>query len=345
MVSASWYCNFVRIDTSGGYITREIPLVRAFFQQQFPEFANQTTLETSQDKFIQRQLIELLRDTPAEPNIHLMSECSLRCYISGQILRTCVEFDQKFGGNHGFTSNDLLGIVLNDVDITRSILNNSQQASYQPFAARILQTFNPEQSSLSTWTTMLTRQQDDLKNFLLECGVFLQSDWSILNEKEPEELQWILSHIYGLPNTEIEHACVLLSSYHSVYRSQRRQKGARGRCTPPTEEQLNEICNKAALSYSSKEVMKHLLNIAGYLRQYHVSNKTGVLPGESIDRPEIGREVDQTHLSKGGSDESENEQAAFLERYHQQLTVCLEQGIEQRSIFPPLNLTAVRKKQ
>lgn len=326
MVSASWYWRFVRIDPSGGYIAEEVDFVSAFLQQ-FSELVAETTLETDEDRTIQRQLAAA-KNTQLGSSVCFMAECALRCYISNHILRTCADLGNKFGGKHGFTVDDLLGFVLDDVDLTRSI-RSSQPDDYEPFAARILNTFDPEQSSLSTWTTMLVRQQADLNRFLLEHGIFIQSDWAILNEKEPEDLQRILSGIYRLSDSEIGRACILLRSFHLVYRQQRRQKRAKGRCPSPTDDQLNDIRNQAALSCSTKELMSQLLKIAAYLRQYQVAAKVGTPPGESIDRPEVIRQVEQTQIAEGTSDDEEDEQAALLHRYGQQLILCLDQAIEQ----------------
>lgn len=339
MVSASWYWRFVRIGSSGGYITEDVPFVSVFLQQ-FSELAAETTLETDEDRTTQRRLVAALKNTQLGSSVCFTAECALRCYISNHILRACTDLGNKFGSEHGFTVNDLLGFVLDDIDLTRSI-RSSQPDDYEPFAAKILNTFDPEESSLSTWITILVRQQADLNRFMLEHGIFVQSDWAILNEKGPEHLRRILSQIYRLPDSEIDRACILLRSFHLIYRQQRRQKGAKGRCLPPTEEQLNDIRNKATLSCSTKEVMSQLLSIAAYLRQYQVAAKVGTPPGESLDRPEVLWQVEQAQIAEGTSDDEEDEQAALLHHYREQLVLCLDQAIEQTI---DQRLTSLRRK-
>lgn len=329
MASASQYWTFVQINPSGGHITREIPPVNIFFQQQFPELTCSDTLDTKQDRLIQRQLVELLKDALAESVSRLRAEGCLRCYVSHQILYVCTDLASKFGSRHGFTPDDLLGFVLDDVDPNQPFFNSAQPGSYRPFSIQILQTFDPLESSLSTWSTMLTRRHDELNDSLLKRGVLLQSDWAILNDKEPDDLHRILTNTYHLPETEIEQACILLSSYHLVYRNSRRKQRKRGRCLPPTEEQLDAIKQMTKLSLSLNEVMAKLLEIADYLRQHHILSKVGVIDLEPIEDPEVGRQIEQGQILDGEFDDEElDEQRAWLQRCYEELIQCLDQAIE-----------------
>ncbi|NJL46409.1 MAG: hypothetical protein HC929_01400 [Leptolyngbyaceae cyanobacterium SM2_5_2] len=283
MASTSWYWTLIQLKSSGGYNTQVITSARLFFQQQFPELPGPGQVETKEDKGIQHLLITYLKDASATSTLQWQAECCLRCYISHQILFVCIDLQTKFGQNHGFRLEEVLGIVLNDVDLTKSIFNTAGDNTYLPFAADVLKTFNPQVSSLSTWTSMLTRQHPDLNDFLLEYGILQQSNWSLLNEKKPENLEIILSETLGLPTLEIERFCVLLKSYHAVYRRDRR--GCRGKCKPPSNAQLSEIQQLSGLSLSPSAILAKLIEMADYLRQHRLVSK-GRLPSVSMDDTE-----------------------------------------------------------
>ncbi len=108
------------------------------------------------------------------------------------------------------------------------------------------------------------------------------SDWAILNDTKSKQLERILSEFHHLGESEIYQACILLESYHAVYRrnrlEQRRNQLASGQaklnesCQPPTPTQLQEIARrvnaKAALSLATEEVVTQLRDLATRLREY-----------------------------------------------------------------------------
>jgi hypothetical protein len=116
------------------------------------------------------------------------------------------------------------------------------------------------------------------------------SDWAILNDAKSKQLQRILVEFHHQSASEVYRACVLLESYHSVYRrdriEQRRNQIASGQarikepCVPPTPTQLHEIAQRmnanAALSIPTEEVMIQLQELAKYLRQYQIDVKAGL---------------------------------------------------------------------
>jgi hypothetical protein len=314
MAYASRYWTLIQLDPAGGYVTREIPAAQLFLCRQFPELIHQTAVETAQDKLIQTRLVEFLGNTALASAECLWVEKCLRCYISHQILQVCVDLQNKFGENHGFTLNDLLGLVLDDVDLDQSILRQSasesskrarqMQAAYVPLAARILRSFDPKFASLSTWASMLTRQHNELNDFLLKYGVFLQSNWSLLNETAVDALQRILTETFHLPAIDIEKACTVLSSYHAVYRCDRR--GQRGRCQLPTEEQLNRILQLSKLPISPRALLNDLITLADYLRQHRLLSRGNVLPSVSIHDPDVGTAIEQTISQEQETDLQDN---------------------------------------
>lgn len=291
------------------------------------------------DQWLQRQLLASLQDESLALEDRFSAELSLRCHISEQIRSVCVALGTQFGTRHGFAWYDLLRFVMDDTDPTCSICLPDQTGAtrnrsdppaetYEHLPAKILRTFDPERSSLATWTNMLVRQSKPLKDFLLEHGVYLISDWALLNDTEPDSLRRILSQTYSIPAAQVEQACVQLNSYHEIYRSQYRRSHTRGGCQPPTLEQLNQMIDKAELSTTPKKLMQDLLEIAGDLRQYRISCRGGPLPADSIDASEEDTVLSQLSVaaSNSGSDADED-QMAFLSRYQQQLITSLDQAI------------------
>lgn len=209
---ASRYWRLVRLNVAGECITGEIIQAREFFRQQFPELAGQVEV---QDSLIQKQLLQLLHGTLenscSDARSRPLAECCLRCFISSQIQQTCIRLEDQFGGEHGFTRCDLLPFVLDNVSITGSrVLDRSQPSSYQSLVTKILQTFDPDQSGLAAWTTRLVRHCRELNACLLELGVYLVSDWAILNDTNLRQLQRIFSEFHHFTTLEIQAACILL---------------------------------------------------------------------------------------------------------------------------------------
>ena len=96
------------------------------------------------------------------------------------------------------------------------------------------------------------------------------------------QLQRILPEFHYLSDSEIHLACILLTSYHAVYRrdrlEQRRaaiksgQSKVKGRCLPPTLRQLHEIAQRINaefdLGLEPEEAETQLQTLAKRLRQY-----------------------------------------------------------------------------
>jgi hypothetical protein len=51
--------------------------------------------------------------------------------------------------------------------------------------------------------------------------VYFISDWAILNDTKSKQLQRILAEFHHLSEFEIRYSCILLESYHAVYRRDR----------------------------------------------------------------------------------------------------------------------------
>ena len=127
--------------------------------------------------------------------------------------------------------------------------------------------------------------------------MYFISDWAILNDTKPKQLQRILAEFHHLSESEIRDSCILLESYHAVYRrdrlEQRRnslksgQAKIQGRCLPPTATQLHEIARllsaKATLRLGTEEVLNHLQNLAKGLQQYRIYVRNGLRKLASLD--------------------------------------------------------------
>lgn len=199
----------------------------------------------------------------------------------------------------------------------------------RPLAATILQTFNPDRSQLSGWTRKLVRQHKVIrKDYLQPLGIYPVSDWSILNETECDDLPKILLHSHNLSAEATERACSLLKSFHEVYRVDRRTRKAKGACKPPTEEQLSRIKQTAKLSQPISTVKQSLESLANLLRPYYVSRKSGMVPTESMDLPEVQQKAERFQVEKIDADELEEERK-FLNSRRREIEICLDQAIEQ----------------
>lgn len=332
MASTSWYWTLIQLKSSGGYTRQTIAPARRFFQQLLPNLPCPDNLESKEDRQIQQQFMTLLRDVSAVESTRISAEQCLRCYISHQILYVCIDLVTKFGQDHGFTLQDVLGIVLTDVDLSQPFFNCAPLGSYRPLAAEMIANFNPQFGSLSTWASTLTRQHHDLSDFLLEHGILQQSNWALLNEKTPNDLQRILSDEFNLPAFEVEQACTLLSSYHAVYRRDRR--GRRGKCTLPTEQQLLEIQQRSRLSLSPSAVMARLMELADYLRQHRLLSK-GILPAVPMDDPDLRPklEAEATLQHPTPDPEADGMTQGLYELVNQCLDQAIKTAIDQRYTY------------
>ena len=336
MSAASRYWRAIAINAAGGHKIDEIPSARAFFLISFPEF---TVRSEVPDTLVQRQLVHWMReDTPLtiseqncqevdihEPlnhdsNTRFLAQLCLKCFISSQIERVCQRLANQFGEPHGFTCDDLLPFVL-DSDCRQYTGEAKPQhsTSYQSLADQILQSFDPEQSNLANWTSRRVKHHKELNSFLLEHGVYLVSDWAILNDTTPKQLERIFSQFHQLARVEIEEG---KQRYHAVYRTQRlkqRQAGTKSLCSPPTPEQLHQINPML----SPTIVLAKLQKMASRLREYRIYVRGGSVAKETTD-PTILADT----LPYNSAD-TIDDQTEFLQVYQQEFVSCLDRAITQ----------------
>ena len=326
------YWTLVTLDGTGDRTTRELENAKSFFTATFADLPN---INEVADTVIQQRLLELSRHANSEQS--LLAQRCLLCFISWQIQQACLQLARQFGDFHGFTERDLLAYVLDD--------DGSLQPStgYQSFAREVLQTFDPEKSLLSTWTSRKLKQHDELERFLLECGLYLVRDWAILNDTQLKQLPKILGEFHYLTPKEIEQAQKLLAAYHKIYRAERWQQlaqGSRGKCQPPTTQQLQKMVKllesnleqKGRYRLSPENVLRQLQNLAAKLRQYRIHVRGGFLATESL---ELNLYENYALIDKIAAPDSANiitdinEEEAFLKLYKQQILTSLDLALDE----------------
>ncbi|MDX2099140.1 MAG: hypothetical protein SFW36_15285 [Leptolyngbyaceae cyanobacterium bins.59] len=317
MSPPSRYWTFISIHPAGGYRAEIRPECQFFFQDCFPD---DRTLEEVPDGRVQKELIELSQSpkVPARER-HLAAFC-LRCFISDQILQVCTQLAAQFGSHHGFTCADLLPYVLNDDLRLRS--------HFVSVGQEILHSFEPHRSNLSTWTARKVKQNRELNGFLLEQGVYLISDWAILNDTRSRSLERLLREVHLQSEPSIQQTLQLLASYHAIYRHDRLRDNQAGKtCQPPTPEQLCQIADRLPESITPQAVLKRLQDLADLLRQHRIDRRGGAPKLASLDDQEAQQQIANLPTPELG--EAEQEQAAFLTDFQKQFTKCLEQAIVQ----------------
>ncbi|PZO38671.1 MAG: hypothetical protein DCF19_15835 [Pseudanabaena frigida] len=321
-MKASQYWQFLKLKATGQCIRETIANAREFFLQQFPAIddSESNTKELS-DLQVQRQLWQLSQNGEA------IAELCLRCFISNQIEQTCYQIANQFGNNHGFKHHDLLLFVLNDYIET---LRDRHPSRFISVSREILDSFDPDRSNLATWTSRKVKQNRELNAFLLEHGVYLVSDWAILNDTSQKQLERIYTEFYQTDLHSIQLSKNLLESYHAIYRVDRLQSrlnGSKGQCPPPTPEQLQKISEYLALNYSTSialtTILDRLQEMAGKLRQYRIQARGGKPHQISFDQPNLT--INSASLL--ANPEDDREAFNFLEAYRQQFEQSLEKAI------------------
>lgn len=321
------YWTLVMLNSAGSRQLKEIKIAETFFVDTFADLTNMNEVS---DALIQKQLLELSRNNSSQQS--LLAQRCLLCFISWQVENVCLTLEQKFGKFHGFTYRDLLPYVLDDDG------NLQLSSTYQCFAKEILETFNPEKSSLISWTSRKVKQHKKLNEYLLECGLYLLSDWAILNDTKLQQLQNILGEFHSLTKLEIEQAHKLLEAYHKIYRTERLRQQAnnktKGRCNPPTIQQLQRIAEvletKGIYSLSTETVMQKLQNLASQLRQYRIHIRGGLFPTDSLDKQlnENSTLIEQIPAPNTDNIIAENDEIKkFLKTYRLQILNCLDNAL------------------
>lgn len=294
------YWNLVRINPAGGYRAEKSAIAHHYIEQNYAEITESNQL--------QRLLIRDYQNGSTE------AELCLRCFISHCTLEEASSIARQFGDYYQFNQFDVLSYVLDD--------DGTLNSHYHPLSLKVLASYNPAIASLNTWATRLVRQHPDLNQFLKQQGLYLKSDWAILNSTTTKRLERILSDRFYWSANAIQTAILYLESYHSVYLSDRISEGSQGRCKEPTSEQLKRIADqlqtKLNQPISPNQVLKQLLAIAQCLRQHRLNR----YETESIDDKPI--QAEQFTVPKSESDPTDE----FLYYYRAQFVQCLNVALE-----------------
>ncbi|MBD2204537.1 hypothetical protein H6G33_20145 [Calothrix sp. FACHB-1219] len=334
MVAAKFW-EFVKLESTSKRRVEMIVAAKSYLQTQLTD-----GVELS-DAAIARHLWQQLQQshTSDTESTHLAEIC-LRCYISYQVYQVCLDLALRFGSRHGFRAEDLFPFVLDDeVILTTSEKPRVRKSTYESLATKLLKTFDPTKGTLNSWVNRYVKQNLELKRFLLQHGVLLISDWALLNNTNPKQLQRILAEMYHLTPGEIEQICQLLISYHAVYREERLQQklsGVNVRCQIPTSEQLSEIAqdlqNRTNRRLSEEAVLKQLQAIAQKLRQYRIVAQGGHISSVAYDQPEIQPIVERSLRQAAPTQitqDDETEKFEFINLYQQQFLEALDTAISQ----------------
>lgn len=306
MVDISRYWQMIALTAAGQLQRQDFPDAQRWFQ---PQFGQGLEAETLSERDCQQTLWTLIQTNGEDAPI---AQLCLRCWLSHQIEAACGQLARQFGETYSFTAADLWPLTLDD--------DGQISSTYPSLTMQILAKYDPSQSALGTWASRLTKSHPSLNRFFMEQGLYRISPWAILNDTRIPQLPKALPH---LSQSELAAASQLLSAYHRVYRSDRlkQRQGRARRCVDPTDEQLQQIVPNEVPNV----VFARLHDLADQLRQYRIAVRRRTPLTQSLDSTESG----VSNLSSPISDDAEQSQDDFLQRYRTRFIASLDQAIEQ----------------
>ncbi len=270
MGQAPRYWSLLLLDSSGRVRHRELPAVQAFLTENFPAFLNE---DASEDQLV-RLLLPLIQTQP-------QARMALRCLISHHVVAACQSLHHQFGQFYRFNLGDLLPLVLDDEG---KPWQDRPAGGYQILAQRVFDRFDPSMGRLSTWVTRLVRQHPPMTTCLLNHGLYLVSDWAILNDTKPDQLHRIWTQTYQFSPEEAALACHILQGFRLIYTAEHRP-GAR--CKDPNPEQLERIAafvaQKIQRPFTVPELQKRLTQLCKHLRTHRIRVRGGQVSGLSLE--------------------------------------------------------------
>ncbi|HEY9880395.1 MAG TPA: hypothetical protein V6D29_18200 [Leptolyngbyaceae cyanobacterium] len=318
MDKTSCYWQLVRLDSAGRCRIQPLPEVKAWVVQTYRDLLQTTPLAEAE---LQEQLLQRAQSTSSEAPL---AQLALRCFITHQIRQVCIGLEQQFGSRYSFSRDDLFPLVLDD---------DGQSSVYQPLTVQILASYDPLKARLSTWSARLIKNHAEINQFFLERGLYRASDWAILNDTTPEQLDRILGEYHQCGAGEIESAKDLLSRYHQVYRRDRllqRQQGQTGRCQSPSVDQLQQMVPEA----SPKTTLTRLQGLAGQLREYRIYARGGtpfskIVSFDTQEPEDLERQMARLTPARSVLEDEADNQSEFIEVYRTQLKTCLDHALVQ----------------
>ncbi len=306
MEELSRYWILVRLTNSGTTRSQDCAIAQEYFAQTFPHASERS------ERSLQTQLFQKYQAG------ELAAGLCLRCWLSHCIVQVCKSLFNQFGETYRFTLPELLTYVLDDEG------SLELKTTFTPVAVQILKGYNPEIAALSTWTARLVKQNHELNRFLMEHGLYLVSDWAILNDTKPDQLKRIWVEVYNRTIDQAEQSALILESYRAIYLPDRIASGSRGKCVDPTLEQLQRIADLIPSPISPDAVLANLRQIAKQLRQYRLERHGATT--QSTEIPAIARQAEAKLTQVEASDDLPIEQ--FLQSYRTQFMNCLDAAFE-----------------
>jgi len=314
-------------DSSKYWILKQIsPLGRCqrLENQDAKDFIDRQIYGVETDKEIVQQLWQLYQGEDAP-----LAEVCLRCAISHYIELVCHQIAEQYGKTNDFTKDELLILVLEHQSF------RGDREKEVSLTTRILQTFDPEQSTLTTWTKKLVRTSKEVKRFLLEHGIDQTSDWRLLKETKERRLQHILARFRHLTKAEIEQFLALLASYQTVYLAQvqanrdqinlRRKQQGRGHTTAPyldpTTKQLQAMAEQLLpRQLAPEEVRSQLKDLAGLIREFK-QHQTKGLATQALGRRES--------ILPAPVEEEDDENSLLRDHFREQYDSCFSKAVQE----------------
>jgi hypothetical protein len=282
---------------------------------------NQTDVSDTNDEYIQTNLWRLCR--VQEPEMRYKAALNLRCYISHELKKACLNLVRKYGSQRHLTwkltCEELFQCVLDDEGkLLRFILNNENgllqferdkeqrllvldnhgklQPEYQPFTFRVLQTFDPNRNprkSLANWVYLLVGQDKEIKRIFREHGIHRINPWVLLSKTKPEQLQRI-EELYKFPSNQIKQDVLVLKILRQVHQQEQFQRrsngvGERGelKITNSLIKKMLPLLQEQQSPIASLEsLVSKLESIFKFLAQYKNQSSSSV----SLDAPISGTE-------------------------------------------------------
>jgi len=282
-----------------------------------------------------KEIIPLLWGLYQSDNHKPQAELCLRCVISHYLKIHCSKLVKKYGSQHNFTVDDLLLFVLDTKD---SSLNHGNNNS---LTAHILQTFDLEKSSLSAWVNILFRSDETVKSFLLEYGIEQVTNWSLLKQYSPRQLQRILTEFHHYSETRIQQLTKLIECYHTIYLAQIQaaRKKIRKKTTPyptPNRQQLQQIAGELSTTWklSTDEVLQELQNLAQLIRKYKNNRRARNIATQALNESVVASSTNHLDLYK-------QERGIFHQILYDCLITAIEEVTEERFHY----LQRKKKKQ
>ena len=295
-MTPSHYWTFLKLTASGQTQTIQNPTAQTFYQT-----------NPDPDRFF----------THPDP----IARFCLRCFISHQITFAVRSLAQCFGKDKGFTDRDLLPLVLDDD-------GKPDPSPYRPVSFQILDTFDPQISSLTSWTIRQVRQHPEIKQFLLEHGIYLITPWALLNDTKPNRLLKLLRQT-NRTELEITQFCELLIAYRAIYLPDRLKSRTRKTCPPPTSEQLTRIALLVNPALSPKNVripiqtLTQLQTLAQLIREDRLGKKIGIQAQKTIDDSNFQFPLESEIISE----DQTTDRDTFLNQYRNSFTTVLKTSI------------------